>query len=99
MNKDAAQRRADCGLKIEGRKYNTRLEMVGMLSLDERRVRGVLGVEAGIDHCDCLPCLVCFREGADLFQNETKGFVSRTIKISSMRVSSCPNSRRWWWGT
>ena len=46
MNKDAAQRRAGCGLKIEGRKYNTRLEMVGMLSLDERRVRGVLGVEA-----------------------------------------------------
>ena len=44
MNKDAAQRRAGCGLKIEGRNYNTRLEMVNMLSLDERRVRGVLGV-------------------------------------------------------
>ena len=47
MNKDAAQRRAGCGLKIEGMNYNTRLEMVNMLSLDERRVRGVLGVEAG----------------------------------------------------
>ena len=47
MNKDAAQRRAGCGLKIEGRNYNTRLEMVNMLSLDERRVRGVLEVEAG----------------------------------------------------
>ena len=47
MNKDAVQRRAGYGLKIEGRNYNTRLEMVSMLSLDERRVRGVLGVEAG----------------------------------------------------